>query len=582
MAEMVPSVLLYAQANSLLEELKEAQASGSVKDTSDLIQQLSSVLSNFSERAGRPMLEYEPIDETEPPSSAKTNRFWKRAQKDINILQQQVDLLRAATVFSHNLVATEVMHARNDNARVNSKLKTLQMYSNSMDSSIISFGDTFDSLQSVDVELTPPSQRVSLFSRGHVTLGQAGEMINLSEDASVKVLGTSNGFLGNNQEIEDPTDAPVDPESGERRYTFKAETTDTNNIEAITDDEPNTWLEYERYHIGRPQKLQAQNLNFDYMTTDENGEQTRVDWAEAPNNQILRLGLEFDLGKRRNLNSVDLTPHGLEGNTNYPILVRQIQTSPDGTNWTRVFPTNVWIGNDINLRTARTTDNIVTGRALWAFEARATQYVRVFIEQHHSVQANIGHSYWVLRENPAVRVEGPIPPDTEPTKYLDRPVIGDYIQKREYFTGKRWAIGLRDLLLQQVQYRERSVLVSRPLRVGGLVDRVVLESADIEIPEQYPSDQHWVKFFITPDDGESWYQISRVEDPFLGIPEQISFNDPLHESLRGGAVANYTTDAPVTSIRLKVELTRPTESDEVDFSSTTPILRSYVLKVKRR
>lgn len=582
MAELVPSVLLYGQANSLLEEIKEAQAAGAVKDTADLIAQLSAVLTNFTERAGRPMLEYEPVDATEPPSSDKTNRFWKRVQKDINLLQQQVDLLRAATIFSHNLVATEVMHARNDNARVNSKLKTLQMYSSDMDSSIIAFGDTFDSLQSVDMDITPPSQRAALFNRGHVTLGQEGDLVNLSEKATVKVLGTSNGFLGNNQEIEDPASAPVDSESGERQYVFKAETQETRDIKGITDDEPNTWIEYERYHLQAAQKLQAQNLNFDYITTDDNGEQNRIDWAQAPDGQVLRLGLEFDFGKRRNLNSIDLTPHGLDENANYPILVRQIQTSPDGTDWTRVFPTDVWIGNDVNLRTARTASNVVTGKAVWAFEARAVQYVRVFIEQHHSIQANVGHSYWVLRSQPNIRVEGPLPPAEDPTKFLERNVVGEYLQKREYFVGKRWTIGLRDILMQQVEYKERSILITRPLRVGGLVDRVMLERADVEIPDQYPTDEHWVRFFVTPDDGENWYQISRVEDPFLGIPEQISFNDPLHESLRGGAVANYVTETPVTAVRLKVELTRPTGSDDIDFSSTTPVLRSYVLKVRRR
>jgi len=577
MGDMVPSVLLYGQAAGLLEELKEAQETGAVKDTADLIQELSAVLTTFQDSAGRPLLRYEEVSETEPPYSEKMNRFWKRAEKDINLLQQQVDILRAATVFSHNLVATEVLHAKNDNARLNNKLKTLQMYSNSIDSSIITFGDTFNSFEFIDIDSVSPSNRAALFHAGHVTLGQEGDMVNLSQDASIKILPMSNGFLGNNQEIDDPTEAPVDAETGDRLYTFKAEMRTYDDMEAITDDEPNTWIEYERYHLTESQKLSAKNMNFVYSKVDDDDNVERIDWATAPPGRVLKLGLEFDFHRIRNLNSIDLTPYGLEDNINYPILVRQIQTSPDGTDWTRVFPTNVWIGTDMNLQAARTANNVVIDRALWAFESRPVRYVRVFIEQHHSVQSNVGHAYWVERRNPDIRVEGPIPPEDNPTRYMDNRVMGELIQRREYFPGKRWAIGIRDLLMQQVEYKDNSTLITRPLRVGGLVDRVMLESADIQIPPDYPEEDHWVKFFVTPDDGENWYQIARIDDPFQEVPEQISFNDPLHESLREHNVINYVTDAPVTTLRLKVELSRPAE-----LKSTTPVLKSYVLKVKRR
>lgn len=577
MGDLVPSVLLYGQAANLLGELKEAQNSGAIKDTVDLVRELAAVLTSFSDSAGRPMLEYEPVDETEPPLSEKANRFWAWVEKDINLLQQQVDILRAATIFSHNLVVTELKNAQNDNDRVNNKLKTLQLYSNSIDSSIVSFGDTFNSLEFVDVEMTPASQRVALFSQGNVTLGQEGQMVNLSGQASIRVLSTSNGFLGNNREIEDPGQALVDTESGDRLYSFKAESREYADIDAITDDEPDTRIEYERYHLTESQKLSAKNYNFTYMRTDAEDNQELVDWAVAPDDGILRLGLEFDFHNIKTLNSIEFTPYGLDDNANYPVLVRQIQTSPDGTDWTRMFPTNVWVGNNVNLQSARTADNIVTRRALWAFEARSVRYVRVFVEQHNSVQANVGHIYWVRRNNTEARVEGPIPPEDNPTRYFSDLSVGEYLQRREYFEGKRWAIGIRDLLMQQVEYKTSSILITKPMRVGGLIDRVMLESADIQVPDIYSSAEHWVKFYITPDDGENWYQISRIEDNYNGIPEQIAFNDPIHESLQEANVASYTTESPVTSIRLKVELTRP-----ADYNTTTPILKSYVLKVKRR
>lgn len=577
MAELVPSVLLYGQAMKLLEELQEIQSSGFSSDTDDLIAELSGILTEFELHAGKPLVNYAPVAETEPPSSAKSNRFWRAAERDINLLQQQVDMIRAATIFAHNTIATEVANAYDHNARVNNKLKTLQLYSNTSDSSIITFGDSFKSFDFIDPELVPSVEQPTLAHEGYLTLGRVGQLINLSEGATVRILSSSNGFLGNNQEIEDPNSAPTDPESGFKRYTFKAEVTDSANLSSILDGEPNTWIEYEHNQLSSAQKRTTRNLNLSYAEETEDQGTQLIDWANGPSGGTLKLNLEFDLTKIENLNSIEFTPFGLEGNTNSPVLVSKIQTSHNGTDWTVVFPTQVYVGTDVNLRTARLADNVVTKRALWSFDTRAVRYVRVYLEQHTPVRSNVGHVYWENRKTGEKRVEGPHPNINNVPSYYEREIVGDLVQRREYFSARRWAIGIRDFLLNQVRYAERSVVVSKPLRSGGIIDRVVLESADISVPESYPTNQSWVNFYISPDDGENWYQIARVDDPAMGIPEQISFNDPIHESLREKTVANYSTDEPVTSVRIKVEMLRPSGQD-----STTPVVKSYSLKVKRR
>lgn len=575
MGNVVPSVLLYGQALKLLEELQLAQEQNLVKDAETILSELTDILIRFEESAGKPLVNYEPIAETEPPLSEKANRFWTAAEKDVNLLQQQVDMLRAASIVTHNTLVTNTRAAFQDNARLNNKLKTLQLYSNNSDSSIITFGDSFKSLDSVDNDLIPDSEEVFLAHEGFVTLGRRGQLVDLSPDAAIKILGTSNGFLGNNQEITDPSDTATDPESGYVHYTFKAESNDYSSLSNITDGEPNTWIEYEHYEVPKAARLAAGNYNFEYLDDSDSEAVKRVDWAKGPTNGVLKLGLEFDLGKIDNINVIDLTPFGLEGNANYPVLVRQIQTSPNGTDWTSVFPTKVWIGTEVNVRAARSAENVLANRAVWTFESRAVRYVRVYIEQPNPVNSNIGHPFWVNEETEA-REEGPIPPVDNPQEYWGTDVRGDLVQFREYFEGKRWAIGIRDVALQQVRYVEKSTLITRPLRAGGVIDRVVLEDADIVVPADYDTSQSWVRFFISPDDGETWLPISRIEDNFNGVPEQISFNDPLPASLREPNVYNHDTDSPVTSVRLKVELLRPQDS-----SSTTPILRFYKLKVKR-
>ncbi len=99
MSNLVPSVVFASQAVELLRELGEAQRSGMTKDMNSLITQLSDLFSKMEDNLGQPLVVYDPVVAGEPPSSYKSNRFWRNAQRDVNLMQQQIDILRAASVF---------------------------------------------------------------------------------------------------------------------------------------------------------------------------------------------------------------------------------------------------------------------------------------------------------------------------------------------------------------------------------------------------------------------------------------------------------------------------------------------------
>lgn len=574
MSDIVPSDLLYGQALELVREIRTSQESG---DALELIKQLNAVASRFDEVVGHPIGVYEPILLTEPPSTHKTNRFLRGVEADINLLQRQLDLLRSASIFTHNTASTELSSLKDKNAKISNQVKSLQLYSSSRNSNVVMFTDTFRNRDSLDDELVPPSDRVTLPAPGYLTLPPEGESVNLSQGAEVKILDSSNGFLGNNQEIEDPENAPLDPVSNTYQYSFVQEEYPANDLAALVDAEPDTWIEYEHYLLTDAQRSIGRNLNFTYTMDESDGSVREVEWSNGPSDGTLKLDLEFDLKSVRQINSVSLVPFGLEDNKNYPILIKSISTSANKTDWYDLRPTEVWIANDINLQNARAASSAVIGGAAWSFPARHARYVRVKVEQPSPVDANVGHVYWVDRNAEESRIEGPKPPVDDTGKFLGTQSVGDALQRRQFFQGKRWAIGIRDVNLMQTQYAKRASMVTKPMRVAGRIDRVALESVELEVPDSYPIGSHWIKFFISPDDGESWHQIARIDDPQAGLPQQISFNDPLHESLRESSVVNYVTENPVTTLRLKVEMERP---DDVRF--TTPILRSYTLKVLKQ
>lgn len=574
MTDSAPSILLYAQAAVLLKKLQDDYTVGAIRSVEDLSKSLRDVLSRYEESAGTPFLKFEPVAEGEPPRSSKMNDTWNSLQHDVNILQDQVDILRAAAVFTHNFVATEIVKSEQANARVDNKLKTLQLYSNSTDSTIITFGDSFKSADLMDKTFSPENSPT--ITDGVLHLGQIGQLKNLSLDSVVTILPNSNGFVGNSQEITDPSDATRDPVTNELIYHFRAEQNRAQDTKFIIDGLPNQWFEYENYLVSNTDRLTAGNMGFTYQTTTATGA-TQVDWALGPSGRVLKLSLQFDLGVSKKVNYIAYTPYGLENNRNYPVLIKQVRISTNGTDWELIFPQNVWVGTDPNLQAARTADNVTTGAAVWPFSEKSARYVRVDIEQAQPVTTNVGHIYYVDKDTKN-RVAGPVPPIENPARYYDPSslIYGNAIQKREFFVAKRWAIGIRDLLIQQLQYQVQSIWVTTPLRIGGIVDRVTLE-ADIYVPPEFPSTQSWVNFYVSPNDGTDWYQISRIQDDYLNIPEEIAFNDPLPPQFHEPGVAYYNTGTAVTALRFKIVLSRPE-----DVSTSTPLVRSYRLKVKKR
>lgn len=611
MTQLSPSSIYHAQAIALLKEIEKDVRSGELQTAEEINRRIQAAYAEFNQKVGTPLMDYEEVQLGEPPLSAKMNRMWKRIENDLNIAAEQLTYLQAAAIHLHNYLSTEMLRERNLTAKASNKLKTLQLYSSANDAQVVRFGDYFKNLDLVDTTRTPLDFQASLHAPGIITLRKEERKILTSSDGlTLEVLDTSNGFLGNNQEIDDPQTASVNPVTDVPTYTFKAQDNRHAELEEAFDQEPNTWVEYEKYLVSEDDRNAASNFNFAYLddvteaNVTEEGQQQRVDWADGPADGVLKLDLEFALEEPRVVNGFSFTPFSFDDNRNYAIFIKYVETSDDGTSWSKVSPENVWVAVDANLQTAALDAEVQVGSASWLFEDRTIRYLRIHIEQPRSIPCNIGHLYYTSKaevrnattidpNGPSTgpitlnvsqtvvggtRVEGPLPPVSDPTRYYDRPAtrVGNVVQGVEYFEGDRWVIAMRDFVLEEASYSSSSVLVSEPFRITGVVDRVALE-ADIEVPDTYDPTSLWVRFYVSPDDGLNWYPISRIQDDFQDLPEILAFNDPLPTEFRETGVTYHQVSGTVDAVRVKVELTRP-----ADAPATTPILRNYVLKVRKR
>lgn len=664
MTQLAPTTMVQSQAVALVQEMQKRYQAKELKTPEEVSKDLQSMLSSFLQSVGQPLFKYQPLVYGEPVISEKFNRFFSALQNDINILSEQSDYARAGTIFLFNYINTEILKAQQQNAQASNKLRTLQLYSSAQDSDVIVFGDYFLNSDQVDENKMSAQQQAIIQFPGYLTLGKVtGDAETILAKSIVKILDSSNGFIGNNQEVDSRTfpEATIytDGEDTQVDITFMGAKDNHSKLKDATDQLPTTWIEYEHYSVTTADRLKAKGYNFTYRKTDaaDTSRDNLVDWATGPGYTVskstggeailnsfpsnpvsisdgfvytpgpdagvLKLDLQIDLPIPRRINTISLLPYGLKNNTNNPILVEKVETSEDGSTWISVQPTNVWIANEKNLSTARIADNSVVGSGVWVFPQRTVRYIRFQIRQKNPVDTKIGHVYWESKKSTKTvfldpnantgdvglvdpsstvkgggggeRKEGPIPPIGSPGMYNDPrySVSGDLIKKTEVFNGKRWAIGIRDIVLDEVLYKPLGSVVSEPFKINGIVDRVSLE-ADIDIPSTFPSDdgQLWVKFFVSPDDGINWFPISRIQDDYLGIPEILAFNDPLPAEFRESGIGYHNVSGVVNSVRVKIELSRPSKSGDTKVKnsssradlnvSSTPVVKWYQLKVSRR
>lgn len=598
MAQLSPTTIYLAQAARLISVLQRQYGILQFKSQDEIVELFNKALTDFQEKAGKSLTDYEPVYKSEPPSSTKMNRFWANLSTDISILDEQVELLRAAAIDLFNSVTVEIKKAENSSLQAQNKLKTLELYSNVSDPSLIFFGDNFINDEYIDWDAMSPSEnRALLLGHGMVGLG-VENVENVLDNTSpkIRILEGSNGFLGNNQELlalPVTTVAPGEPspDTTVNRF-FKHSFKNPNDTDMLIDGKPETWIEFEKYWIDPAEANAAQNFNFDYKFVDKEEWQylkpfvkanSTVSWADGFNalgTGSLVLNLEIDLKSPKRVNLIELLPFGLEDNINNPILIKTVQVSLDKTVWFTLYPKSTYLANSIDRRVLDIDAyHIYVGKGVWAAPGEQVRFVRFEIVQEQPISSEIGHHYYIAKDSQtSTRVLGPIPPVDETSLYTSSRNLGnaDIVQHIEAIPGKRWAIGIRDINVSSNVYYETSTFVSKRFEAGGVIDRVAVD-AEVEIPAHYDSSHNWVKFYVSPDNGNQWFPISRIQDDFLGIPEIIAFNDPTPVAMREPGVAYHEVSQAVTSIRLKVELTRPTQDEY-----TTPILHPYKIKIKRR
>ena len=130
-------------------------------------------------------------------------------------------------------------------------------------------------------------------------------------------------------------------------------------------------------------------------------------------------------------------------------------------------------------------------------------------------------------------------------KYLIIKFIEDapYLIRTPTGIKNRIAIGIKEIKAKSQKYKIEGQLISSTHVSPSEINKVAL-SVQENIPEGFDTK---FEYFISPDEGKSWEQISPTEKSDSSIPEVLNYNlDFLQDAKK--------TEKPVSSIKLKVNL----------------------------
>ena len=148
----------------------------------------------------------------------------------------------------------------------------------------------------------------------------------------------------------------------------------------------------------------------------------------------------------------------------------------------------------------------------------------------------------------------------------------------------RYAVAIKEIGAYSYIYSERSGFVSVPFRTPKPIASVSLRTDEI-VPKVFNLAivKPWILYWVSFNDGQSWVQISPsgegVSNLLDGsrIPQTIHVNSGIPLAERDPRAGYADFDGPVSQIRLKAVLMRPTDHEDM-----SPVLKRYRLRMVLR
>lgn len=148
--------------------------------------------------------------------------------------------------------------------------------------------------------------------------------------------------------------------------------------------------------------------------------------------------------------------------------------------------------------------------------------------------------------------------------------------KRDYeiYEAKRFSVGLRSIDVGYHEYTAMADFVSKTYEFPHDVKTLTLSLDSKTDFTSVNSNEQLIKAYVSLDEAKNWIRISPIENPFIGVPEILSFNQFIQPGEKVKGIDYYNHPAiPVKtkSIKVRIEISKPRNTN------TSPVLYSYKL-----
>ncbi len=561
--------LLENKAKEILKNLKNKNFS----TETEMFSYFFASLQNFYANLGKPTMQLRPANGA--PMSADYNQCLHEISADTSSMLTESNALVKALSDLYEQVTLDRSSLNNQLKSLEDKLSIINLKLNQKIHEV-NFRDSFINQKTYDTDMVTATPAKLHIGVGILTLNtiEASEITN----ATIRILDKSNGYPGDTHQVRNL--------SGKTK--FYGEDNLHINLAEILDGNSDTWFEYELFNISDTVRSSISSYGLTYNEGQS--------WAKNDSTPMT-LALEIELPIAKTLNFLSLSPYLPSQKGVIPSYIKSIVVS-DGKGITKELVNNDRFNED----------------KVYMFGQMKTKKILITLEQSISYLTQVGHFFfkelpiasmnYLEKDKPqdGKRVDGPKPSITNlgfmydpSTRNLIQPeVTNDYTVGNtnqiinnlftlpevqdiqvglETVDAWRYQIGLRETLGANYRFNQESDYVSTSFTYTNPITSIQLLVKD-EVPKEFPTG-NWINYFISVDEGNNWHAIAPSNRSSSDVTTYI-LNANMPEDGRMDYSGYIDTKDPVTSVRLKISLSRPTDIIDADYYS--PIVYNYELK----
>lgn len=559
--------LINKKAEDIVQDIINKYNHGKIKTQTDLTYQILVKLKLFYESINKPVMI--PRHVSSLPNVEDINTTINEAIDDINTIYQEADTLLSSISEAFNQVEF-------DRSRINSAIKLIEQLYKKADTAItdLEYNDIFiedftdtDKFNKSAISNDPVNINNTF---GYISLSLKDNKLYNDKIETIEIQG-SNGFPGNTHIAESIDD----------NVRFLGEDGIYADLNAIIDNNADTWFEYELFTISNDTYIKTLGLGFNY----EEG----LRWITMDDKTILKLCLVITFNDYIEMNALSLSPF--------------IQSDKDAI---ASNISNITLSN--NRGTTLKLDSISFDREkVYLFPKQEVKTLTLEFEQPYAYETNIGHIYYEeittdsinyfsqneLKSNK--RVKGTMPSSSNigiiyndetqsysspnlktnysPNKLFSIPEVEKNIKGTlELIKAKRFNINIKDILCECNKYNEVGEYVSIEYETETPISSIMIEAE-----EDYPNifeeyDKDFIQYYISLDRGSNWYEIIPQGLFKRNGYNKYIVNSKIPEEMYSDNVGYIETNSDEYKISVKIILSRPQ-----DLNDYSPIVYNYTL-----